>query len=70
MQAKLIGESQLQVLATREQKFLFWDLPPARTAQIALVEFLPAIAVATGCLGRCIKQDWHRSPNQFRAMTV
>ena len=37
MRVKLIGESQLQVLATCEQKFLFWDLPPARTAQIALV---------------------------------
>ena len=51
-------------------KILVLGLAPARTAQIALVEFSPVIAVVTGCLGRCIKQDWHRSLNQFRAMTV
>jgi hypothetical protein len=70
MQVKFIGESQLQVLVMREHAFLFWALPLAHTGLIAQVEFSPAIAVVTGCSGRCIKQDWHRSLNQFRAMTV
>jgi len=70
MQARLIGENQLRVLATFAQKFLFWGSLPAHMGQIARVEFLPVIEVATGYSGRCTKQVWHRNQSQFREMTV
>ena len=70
MRVKLIGESQLQVLATCEQKFLFWDSLPAHTGQIEQVEFLLVTEVATGYLGRCTRQVWLRNQNRFREMTA